>query len=251
MKDVSFNKLFQLKKYKDLFDFKSIECTAAIISVFIIESLTIIWVHFENCNTIVNSLGSLIDSIGIALIGFLGFIVTGLALLTGAISSKIVNHLQSRNKMPSLERILLSFYLLGITSAIIIILSIFLHFTIVLPLNSCLFALIFIEFIYTYLTVFSIFYAVKLIGNCLELFIIINKMELAENNNIFEYQTKYNDYRLIALEKMLLDATTTISNASYKKIMYNLIITDKTSSTEKEIYTNMLIKEFDKNIARP
>ena len=61
MKDVSFQKLVTLKKYKDLFDLKSIECVVALISSVLVGILLVVWNFYEDCNEIVNSLLSLID----------------------------------------------------------------------------------------------------------------------------------------------------------------------------------------------
>lgn len=244
MKDVSFAKLKTLKKYKDLVDFKSIECVVALISTIIFDGIIVVWNCYENCNDIVNEMVTLIDALGIALIGFLGFIVTGLAILTGAISSKIVKRLQVRNKMESLDRILLSFYLVGIVSAFIVLLSLVLHFIIALPMDAHLVLVIIVSTIYSYFFVFTVFYAVKLIGNCLELFLIINEMQILEENEDFRYKMKYNDYRLMALEKLGLSKTSEETVKLYKKCIYELIIMDETSEVEKTIYTNMLKRQF-------
>lgn len=244
MKDVSFAKLIKLKKYRDLVDFKSIECVVALISTIVFDGMILVWNCYENCNDIVNSIATIIDGIGIALIGFLGFIVTGLAILTGAISSKIVKRLQVRSKMEALDRILLSFYLLGIISAFIVLISFFLNLIIALPIESHLVFVIILGTIYSYFTVFTVFYAVKLIGNCLELFMIINEMQVLEENDDFRYKMKYNDYRLMALEKLGLSTTSEETIEAYKKCIYELIIMDETGEVEKNIYTNMLRTQF-------
>jgi hypothetical protein len=114
-------------------------------------------------DTFINNGILFIDNIGMALIGFLGFIVTGLAILTGAISSKVVKHLQDRNKMLPLEKILLSFYLLGLISAFEILFIIFLHFICLLPLPSIKIIDVIILSILTYFTTFIIFMQLSLL----------------------------------------------------------------------------------------
>lgn len=247
MKDVSFAKLYELKKYKDLFDFKSIECIVALISTIVFEGIIIVWSLHQNCNDIVESMGSIVDGIGIAFIGFLGFIVTGLAILTGAISSKIVKRLQIRNKMKALDRILLSFYLLGLVSAFIVLGSLLLHFVIALPVNSNIIAVIIVSGIYSYFTVYAVFYAVKLIGNCLELFIIINEMQIVAEDDNFKYKMKYNDYRIMALEKLGLSTTSSETVEIYRNTIYELINLDNTETNEKNVYIDMLKKQFGEN----
>lgn len=243
MNDTSFLKLFKLKKYKDLIDFRSIECIIAIISVGIINIVFYIINNYLDLDTFVDEAISFVDNIGIALIGFLGFIVTGLAILTGAISSKVVKRLQDRDKMENLEKILLSFYLLGILSAFDILCIIFLHFICMIPTPSIFAINIIIISILTYLTVFIIFYAVKLIGNCLELFYILNSMQIIENDTI-DFKNKYNNYRFTALEKMVLSNTSLEYIENYRDIIIDLINMDNISEQEKNIYMNFVKRQF-------
>lgn len=244
MKDTSFSKLFKLKKYKDLFDIHSIECLVAMISVFIINIIFYISEKYLGLDNLVNEGVSFIDNIGMALIGFLGFIVTGLAILTGAISSKVVKHLQSRDKMKPLEKILLSFYLLGLISAFEILFIIFLHFICLLPIPSIKIIDIIILSTLTYMTAFIIFYAVKLIGNCLELFYILNNMQIIEDDYV-DYKDKYNNYRIMALEKIILSPTNIDIIIEYKDTILNLISNDNITNQEKQLYQNMVKKQFD------
>lgn len=192
-------------------------------------------------------MGSIVDGIGITFIGFLGFIVTGLAILTGAISSKIVKRLQIRNKMKALDRILLSFYLLGLVSAFIVLGSLLLHFIIALPVNSNIIVVVVVSAIYSYFTIYAVFYAVKLIGNCLELFIIINEMQIVAEDDNLKYKMKYNDYRIMALEKLGLSTTSSETVEIYRNTIYELINLDNTEINEKNIYIDMLKNNLENN----
>lgn len=98
IKDSSFKKLREMHKYKDVFDCSSLECRIAIIVTLILDILFAICSYYMGIDSIVNECVALFDSISISLIGFLGFIVTGLAILTGAISSKVVKKLQDRKR---------------------------------------------------------------------------------------------------------------------------------------------------------
>lgn len=244
MNDISFSKLCKLKKYKDLFDFRSIECIVSIISVIIINVIFYIAEKHLGLDTLVNEGVAFIDNIGMTLIGFLGFIVTGLAILTGAISSKVVKHLQDRDKMKPLEKILLSFYLLGIITAFEILCIIFLHFICLLPLPSIKIINIIVLSMLTYLTIFIVFYAVKLIGNCLELFYILNNMQIIEDD-YKDYKNKYNNYRICALEKIVLTQTSPDTINDYENTILNLINNDNISNQEKQLYQKMVKKQFD------
>lgn len=123
----------------------------------LVEILLIIWNKHEDVNDIIGRLDSIITGIGFAMIGFLGFVVTGLAILTGAISSKIVKRLQVRKKLDALERILLSFYLLESVCAMVILTSLVVHLFIVLPFNGYFIVVIIMGAIYSYFTFFLYF----------------------------------------------------------------------------------------------
>jgi len=198
-------------------------------------------------NEVISDYISYLDSIGMALIGFLGFIVTGLAILTGAISSKVVKRLQERNKIQSLEKKLLSFYLLGLVSASIIIVSFIFHFINGLPYNNIFpLDLILLSFI-SYFITFFIFYAVKLIGNCLELFYIISNMQIIndmQESSIVDIKQKYNNYRIMALEKVVL-TNKLISIDHYADEIKTMIETDDLSNQERILCLEMHKKQFN------
>lgn len=87
--DTSFQKIFTLKKYQDLYDFSSLECRISLITTLLLNFVFVICAHYIGLDNTVSKYIEMLDNIGISLIGFLGFIVTGLAILTGAISSKV------------------------------------------------------------------------------------------------------------------------------------------------------------------
>lgn len=245
--DSSFRKIIELRKYKDLYDFSSIECRAALLIMMVLDIIFLISVKLLDPESIVSDYISYLDNIGMALIGFLGFIVTGLAILTGAISSTIVKKLQDRNKIQALERILLSFYLLGLISACIIIFTFIFHFLKILPIKTIWKLDVVLLSIMSYFTVFSIFYAVKLIGNCLELFYIVSNMQIIDDkkrNNITDLKSKYNNYRITALEKIILGNSTKEKFIEYANVIRELIESDAISNEEQEIYLEMYKKQF-------
>ena len=247
VKDTSFRKIIEYKKYKDLYDFSSLECRISLISMIILNIIFLVSIKFLNTDEVISDYISHLDNIGISFIGFLGFIVTGLAILTGAISSKIVKRLQDRNKIQALERILLSFYLLGLVTAFVSLSSFICHFLKNIPVNSILQIDIILLSIISYLTVFSLFYAVKLIGNCLELFFIVNNMEIIEDSKSdsqIDFKSRYNNYRITALEKVIL-INKIVKTEEYSNELKNLIESDAISPEEKEIYLEKYRKQFN------
>lgn len=252
LKDTSFNKIIHYKKYKDLYDFSSIECRVALFVMAILDIIFIISMRQSDSDIMLPDYISYLDTIGMALIGFLGFIVTGLAILTGAISSTVVKKLQERNKIQALEKILLSFYLLGLVSATVIVMSFTFHFLSSLFYNSIWQISIVLLSLISYFVVFSIFYAVKLIGNCLELFYIISNMQIV--NDIKEssvvkvdIKQKYNNYRIMALEKAIL-INNQISVDDYADEIKKMIELDDISEQEKLLCLEMHRKLFSNNI---
>lgn len=97
--DTSYKKILTMKKYKDLYDFSSLECRIAFLIMIVLDIIFIMCSYNIGLDTTINECVKILDNIGFSLIGFLGFIVTGLAILTGAISSKIIKRLQDRNSI--------------------------------------------------------------------------------------------------------------------------------------------------------
>ncbi len=244
--DTSYKKLFTMKKFKDLYDFSSLECRMAFLIMILLDILFIVCSYNIGLNAVANECIKILDNIGIAFIGFLGFIVTGLAILTGAISSKIIKRLQDRNKMEALEKILLSFYLIGLVSACLATITFILHFISILKFESMFIINIILFSILSYFIIFTIFYAVKLIGNCLELFLIINSMQIIDDTQIdfIDYKALYNNYRITALEKMRLSTTSIKIIRKYEKEIKRLIENDNLSDDDKKILLSMHDKHF-------
>lgn len=243
IKDTSLKKMITLGKYNDLYDFSSLECWIALIATIFLDIVFTICSYYIGLDNVVAKCLQLLDNIGISLIGFLGFIVTGLAILTGAISSKVVKKIQDAKKMSSLERILLSFYLIGIISAILILSTFILNFIVTIPVHSIFVIDILLLSSLTYLVVFTIFYAVKLIGNCLELFYIINSIQIVDDNPI-DYKAKYNNYRITAIEKVQLSITSITKIQNYEQTVKELIENDDISSEDRNILLKMHREHF-------
>lgn len=245
--DSSFNKLFTLNKYKDLFDFKSLECKVALGSAITIDILCYVAAQFMATDNVITECIKYLDNIGIALIGFLGFVVTGLAILTGSISSKIVQLFKEHDKFQQLDRILLSFYLLGLICSMVIVVSFIIHFSSLILIKSIFAIDLLILFIMTYLIVFIIFYAAKLVGNCLELFYIINDIQIIINaqssNNI---KNEYNNYRITALEKIVLTKGDSNQVQDYQRTIEDLIKNDSISNEKRNLYLELYHKQFKK-----
>lgn len=226
------------EKIKDYFDFESLECNVALLSSIILSIIVGLCSYFTGCNATANWLIELSNSIAIAIIGLLGVIVSALAIMIGMISHKVAMILQKKNKVMNIERILLSFYFLGISCAFYVLISIFLKFISEIPLDAFLVGNVTVTFFVSYFIVFILFYTVKLIGNGLELFNIVNGLTILNDNNdeIKKlYKEKYISYRLMALEKVVFNIGSEKDFELYKSTIRVLIEKDNLSDSERDI----------------
>ena len=243
VKDSSYKKLFELEKYKDLYDFSSLECRIAVIGMILLDIVFAVCSFSVGIDETVIKAVSLLDDIGIALIGYIGFTISALAILMGTISSKVVNIIKTRNKMVALERILLSFYLMGIVCAAVVLVALILHFIVEIPVASIFIINLIGISILSYLIIFILFYSAKLIGNCLELFYIINGYELLDEEKT-DYKAIYNNYRITAIEKVNLSNTSIEKVNEYKEVIKQLIETDNRPEEEIKVLLEMHKSQF-------
>lgn len=228
IKDTSFMDMIKYKKYKDIYNFQSIESIVSLVGSILI-TIAICTVISQTCNADVNTIiRSLTKDIGIAMIGLLGFIVAGLAILTSAITSKIMNIIKKKDKIAVIERIFLSFYLLSFITAIAIMASFFLYIISFFNSKINYGVLAIVTFIFSYLIIFIIFYSVALLGNCVQIFKIINTFDDVSNQNIISPEDKmlYDSFRITALERIVFleERFTPVQKvAEYKKVLIMLI----------------------------
>lgn len=93
-----------------------------------------------------------------------------------------------------------------------------------------LYIVLFTTFIFSYFVIFILFYSVKLIGNCLEIFFVVNEVEQNPNKNN-DLDQLYNSYRLMALEKVCLERMDTVALKEYHSLIKEQI---ESNSNEKE-----------------
>lgn len=222
----SFSKMVRYKKYSDIYNTNTIEVRVSLISSIIITTLIIIVFNQANIGDINNLMRELTKEIAIVLIGFLGFVISGLAILTSSISNKFINILKKQDKINIIERILLSFYFLGLIVGIDIISSLIMYITTYSTYPYNIFCIGICTFLYTYMIVFIIFYSIALIGNCIEIFKIINTIDEDineshnntndnRNDNTNDDRYLYMSFRITALENVFF---TNQSNDPLEKI---------------------------------
>lgn len=170
-KNHSFWSLMRLtEKYKE---FKYVE------SKFSIALLIIILIYFKLLNSetiVITILQNIISSITPVLIGIIGFIFTGLALMATIITHKVLSKIDQDEKTASVAGVLFSFYFCsGIIVSAVICAGIFLALTYknFYMLFECGRCIMWLSIILTlYFHIFSLFYSVSLLGTCIKLFFV-------------------------------------------------------------------------------
>lgn len=104
IKDTSFEKIKKYRKIGDCFDRSSLECNIAFYGAFLFCVILYVMIKNSEISSINNMFVTITKDISIALIGFLGFTVSGLAILTGVISQKVVQKISKVNKRERLEK---------------------------------------------------------------------------------------------------------------------------------------------------
>lgn len=248
--DSSFKDVIKYKKYKDLYNKKSIEFLVSIsgaILVALVLTMTINQMNIDDTNSIIRSLTK---DIAIALIGLLGFVVTGLAILTSAISNKLMNILYQKGKVENIKKVLLSFYLLSLSIGVCILLYLFLYIISFWNISINRYGFIMVTFICTYLLLFIIFYSIALVGNCVQIFSIINtpieqNVELStEEKEIFD------SFRITTIEKIILLIDTLDPKSRmdmYRSTMIQLIDDTFTDDIKKAKMKKNLYKHIGKD----
>lgn len=164
------NLLLSTKKYKELYNSKE-----ALLSLILSILSGLIWCYLFNSldieafNQIINEITLNIFS---ALIGMLGFIISGLAILTGTINNKIIDKINDKKLIEHLISILYSFYFIGAFIGIGIFAYVFMYmgsFSNIIATNCRVFI---ISIVLSYVFCFSILYSIALLGTCLRIFLL-------------------------------------------------------------------------------
>lgn len=170
----TFRSLYKyLNKPKHIFNFKKFEVYFSIICSLILAGINYEFVTTNidsNMPYIIATIQNMILYTIAGLLTILGFVVSGLAILSGTIGYKMTHQIIIDENIKILYSILFSFYYIGFVIGILIVSCIFCYFImgINLPFNMLVFQLA--SFILAYGLFFTIFYAVSLLGTCINMF---------------------------------------------------------------------------------
>lgn len=252
--DQIFKEFKKSKKWKEIFDFKSLEANVALISALLsilLFNLILNTATIDDINTISRTLTK---DVGIAILGLLGFLITGLAILLSSITPTVVSNIKKVNRDNTLNTIFLGFYFEGllIGFTILLLITTYLITYINWSINNNLFLLF--SFILVYLVIFILFYSISLIGNCISIFRIVNTFNdfnISANSLSNKDKSLFNQIKLIVLEQILIIESNDMTHKErFDKFLYllkNNIIYFSENEDQKQRLLNYFSIVYEKN----
>lgn len=200
------------KKYEELSDFENWEVRIATLLSIITSLIMFMLIKELKIEEINNLLRSLTKDFAIAFIGFLGVVISGLAIFLATLNSKFIKFISNNGKIKKIENILLSFYLLAIVVVGIIIANLLLYIVTFFDCNLNYIITIILTLLISYNFYFILLYSIALIGNSIDIFFIVSKFDnidttknKVEDNIDNQKKDKklYDDIRLTVIESVL------------------------------------------------
>ncbi|MFJ7932114.1 hypothetical protein [Peribacillus sp. NPDC096448] len=178
MKDYVLIRLTRNKRWFDFVNFKNLECQAALLfAIVLLVVINLLHVH-ETFSSFLIAFQNITLGIAQALIGMLGFVLAGIAIITSTLKKDVVKKIEQVNGKGTIEQILSSFEFLAINISISIVLFYVVYLMLYSPSKligtgffNCM------VFLISYLFIFTIFYSAALVSNCAKLFLINNTYE--------------------------------------------------------------------------
>lgn len=189
MKEYILIRLTRNKKWLDYVNLKSIECQASLLfSIIILAIINLLHVH-EKFSSFLVTFQNITLGIAQALIGMLGFVLAGIAIIISTLKKDVVKKIEQVNGKGKVEQILSSFEFLTLNISISIVLFYIVYLMLGSPsklVSSGIFNCM--VFFLSYLFIFIIFYSTSLVSNCAKLFLINNTYEdiVANEKNLIE-----------------------------------------------------------------
>ena len=119
-----------------------------------------------------NGIRTALITLGAALLGVLGFLIGGLAIISGTISNKILKKINSEEKFNHLMEIVFTFYFDGSLIGVTLLNFITLYFCSYTDWLISAKSVFFITLFSGYLFWFSVIYSIMLLGTCLRLLLL-------------------------------------------------------------------------------
>ncbi|RWZ59855.1 hypothetical protein EQV77_00735 [Halobacillus fulvus] len=247
MKKKIFERFNEYKKWKDYINPTSFEVkiTVLVTVIFVVGALTLkTYDHFDSYYDFFKTLTL---SVAQALIGVLGVIIAGVAIIISVLKKEIIETIESINKNKSgnkldIGQLLVSFEFLAFNVGIGIFFYLSMYFILFSPyqlVNKFIFYTLL--FVLSYLLFFIIFYSISLISNIVRFFYIANLYDEISNSKRNLYNTA-NEIRIDFILKEILK-NSNLSQEEFLTIIQNYV--DATNVDNKEEIKNYF-KEYYK-----
>lgn len=175
------------KKWKDYLNYKDDEVVISLIFSTLLCLGLIFCNLYEEFYHFEEIIKDVLIGIGTSSIGIIGLALSGVAIITGLFSTDQIDKIEKYNGQGSFERLMSSFLFLAFNCALLFVFSImgifFLWSNLNVPDKIIFFGII---FLYTYFTLYNIFYAVSLVGNCIAIFKIRNTYNAIIEKDFFD-----------------------------------------------------------------
>lgn len=200
--------LLKTKKYKELFLSKE-----ALVSVVLSAFLAIMLVSIgtesvelkkvinipqlhlttSGANNVVELVRTLLITSIAAMFGLLGFLISGLSILSATISTKVINTINEKGKIDYLIRIMFSFYFTGGLLGITIIASIFSYTSTYFNVEMTSMVLGIWSFSLGYITLFTIITCTMLLGTSMRFFLLNYWYYREEQKKVLGKESEHNE----------------------------------------------------------
>ncbi|EGP4716674.1 hypothetical protein M4I74_01455 [Enterococcus faecium] len=162
--------LLSTETYKDLYRSKE-----AVISIILSSVLTLFVSMLIYLSPTIETNEQLISLLTLAvgsIVGLLGFIIGGLALIVGSIGKKMIGVINDSGNFIELLGIVFRFYFIGSVLGASVIIHIFTYLIILLPFDYNLILSIVMTFFNGYAFFFSLISSIMLMGSCIRLMLL-------------------------------------------------------------------------------
>jgi len=194
------NYLLNIRKFEVYF---SLICSLLMTGIIIVFAITN--VNDNQVKDIVTTTQNILLNSTFGLLGMLGFIISGLAIISGTIGNKVTHQIIQQKKFHSLLSILFSFFYIGRFVGITIILFISSYFIMGISLRFNIYLYGIMSFLLSYCLFFSIFFSVSLLGTCLNIFTLnfLYSQEDSTTKGEKNVDSLFDDIRIDAITAIL------------------------------------------------
>ncbi|MDD4600034.1 hypothetical protein SDC9_20872 [bioreactor metagenome] len=169
-------------KKNPLLDYKNFECYISLFVGIIATDVLYLIYTSQDSSASTTIIQNLCLYIGAALMGMLGFIVGGLAIISGTLSGKVVKNIDKAGQFDSIIAILFSFHFVGLVIGVLIVMFFLAYALVSINFEYVKYLYLFLCFSLAYGLSFVIFFSVSLLGTCINMFILNYNYSMVEKN---------------------------------------------------------------------